>query len=106
MQYTYESGTTGERGSAPLAPELVNRSVPINGPKSFGDPAFGDPAARTAALPFVDIDVVLGRKVFTASRRLKLRYYRRLLFFKALYLFLKARDFLFELPRKAIRRLL
>ena len=88
---------------------MVARTARIGVTRSGGEDnsiSSSDPTAWTPPVPFIDIDDVLGRKWFTTTRRNKLRYYRRLLFFKFLYLASKVRHGLFETPRKLLSRIL
>ncbi len=85
----------------PAAPTLKAVDVGISGDRvDDHGVSRSDPTVRTAPFPPVDIDAILGRKMFTTARRIEIRYYRRLLFFKLLNLMLKVRHLLFELPRK------
>ena len=93
----HASGAANEKSPAFPTLKSVNVAVSGNGLNDRGE-SISDPTVGATPLPTVDIDKILGRKVFTTLRRLNLRYYRRLLFFKLVNTTRKARDLLLECP--------
>ena len=71
------SSAANEMSPAFPTPKSLDVVVSGNGLNDRGG-SISNPTAGATPHPTVDIDKILGRKVFTTSRRLKLRYYRRL----------------------------